>query len=426
MKKLLLFFIPFIILNSSCTDECTVTQLYRTPVQFQLSRTQLEADVKIGEAQKLINPGKIYYKDNYLFINEIKKGIHLIDNTDPKNPKKILFISIPGVIDMAVKDNTLYADSYTDLLSFDISNIKNIKTTGRIKNMFNTGIVDGLGWYYDPFNKLITDYEYKLVTQVIKTNCNGQGGISPYYRGGFEGDVAYKSGTNGTAGINGSTGSASGTGGSMARFTVYENYLYAATQTDLIIFNIKNAAKPDSVNKVNLGWGIETIFPYKDKLFIGSNTGMHIFDNANPAKPVRLSVFQHARACDPVVVENNKAYVTLREGWCGVAPNRLDVVDVTSLTSPFILKSYNMENPHGLSILNNKLTICEGKFGLKTYDASNAMDIKLQQHIKEINAFDVIQLDDKLLLMIGKDGLYQYDNSDPKNLKILSTIPVEK
>ena len=175
-----------------------------------------------------------------------------------------------------------------------------------------------------------------------------------------------------------------------------------------------------------LSWDIETIFPFEDKLFIGSNTGMHIFDNTTPSSPKRLSIFQHARACDPVVVENDKAYVTLRQGWCGAAPNQLDVVDVKNLSAPFLIKSYQMENPHGLSIMNNILTVCEGKYGLKSFDAKDASDVKLQQHIKNIHAFDVIQLDDKHLLMVGEDGLYQYDNTDPKNLKLLSKIEVKK
>jgi hypothetical protein len=127
-----------------------------------------------------------------------------------------------------------------------------------------------------------------------------------------------------------------------------------------------------------------------------------------------------------VVVENDKAYVTLRQGWCGAAPNQLDIVDVKNLDSPFLIKSYQMENPHGLSVLNSKLTVCEGKYGLKSYDAKVSTDLKLQQHIKNIHAFDVIQLNEKLLLMIGEDGLYQYDNSDAKNLKLLSKIEVKK
>jgi hypothetical protein len=76
--------------------------------------------------------------------------------------------------------------------------------------------------------------------------------------------------------------------------------------------------------------------------------------------------------------------------------------------------------------LANTLTVCEGTFGLKSYNAADPMDLKLTQHIKDINAYDVIQLSTNHLLMIGKDGLYQYNNSDKSNLKLLSKITVNR
>jgi hypothetical protein len=421
--KRILFLLTVAVANWSCIDECNQTRTYRATVPFQIGQEQLKNGITNEGPQDLGKPSKIYAYNNYLIISETKKGLHIIDNTNPSSPVKVSFLKIPGVIDMAVRDNILYADSYTDLVALDITNPKGIKEVGRVKNMFNYGLVDGISWYYDPYSKIITDYEFKTVTETVSTNCGQNGSVWPVNRGGQAEDLAFN---NSSSGTKGQTSSSSGIGGSMARFTIYEDYLYAATQSDLLVFNIKNGQKPDSISKVNLGWGIETIFPYKDKLFIGSNTGMHIFDNTTPSSPKRLSIFQHARACDPVVVENDKAYVTLRQGWCGAAPNQLDVVDVKNLSAPFLIKSYQMENPHGLSIMNSKLTVCEGKFGLKSFDAKDASDIKLQQHIKNIHAFDVIQLDDKHLLMIGEDGLYQYDNSDPKNLKLLSKIEVKK
>lgn len=419
MKKLIVLIFAALA-NWSCIDECSQTRTYRATVPFQIGQESLRNGIINESPQDLVNPGKIYVYDKYLIINEVKKGLHIIDNTNPASPVNLSFLKIPGVLDMAVRDNILYADSYTDLVALDITNPKTIKEVGRVKNMFNNGLVNGVSWYFDPYSKIITDYEFKTVTETVATNCGQNSTVWPVFRGG---EIAYDS-FNGS-GASGPTG-ASGTGGSMARFTISQDYLYAATQSDLLVFSLKNGQKPDSVNKINLGWGVETIFPYKDKLFIGSNTGMYIYDNVNPASPQRLSIFQHARACDPVVVENDKAYVTLRQGWCGAAPNQLDVVDVKNLSSPFLIKSYQMENPHGLSILNNKLTVCEGKFGLKSYDAKESTDLKLQQHVKDIHAFDVIQLNDKLLLMVGENGLYQYDNTDAKNLKLLSKIEVKK
>jgi hypothetical protein len=422
MKLKLFIFVLTVFSLFSCNDTCRQVRTFRTLRPFQIAVESLKNSISSQAPRALQTPGKIYAYDKYLLISEVKKGIHIIDNSNPASPKNIAFITVPGVLDMAVKDDVLYVDNYTDLVALSIADPSNVKEIGRNPMRFNYGLYEGASWYFDPYSRIITDYESIILTEDIKVSCENGGSIQPiYYGGGNPNAFDSKSSQNGTTSSGGI-----GSGGSMARFTVYDDYLYAATQSDLLVFSIKNKTKPDSVSKVNLGWGIETIFPYKDKLFIGSNTGMHIYDNADPKNPKRLSIFQHARACDPVVVEGNTAYVTLREGWCGISPNRLDVVDIKYLSSPTIIKTYPMENPQGLAIDKNKLTICEGKFGIKTFDASNSLEIKLQQHLKDIQAFDVIQLPNNLLIVIGQGGIFQYDNTNPANLKLLSSILVNK
>lgn len=427
MKKLLHLsaFALLILSNFACTDNCETTRIYHTTVPVTLSVEQIRTGITTETPKDLVNPGKIYVKDNYLFINEVKKGIHIFDNSNPEKPQSIAFLKVVGVVDMAVKENTLYVDNYIDIVAFDISNPKAIKESGRVKNVFTNGLTDGIYWYYNEQNQTVTDYEIKTITETVRTNCGQNGNIiNPIY---YATDaLKNSSGPQASSGANGGTATTTGTGGSMARFTLYDDYLYTVSQSDLLLFNIKTLNKPTQQAKINLGWGIETIFPYKDKLFIGSNTGMYIYDNKNPEKPERLSIFQHARACDPVVVHNDIAYVTLRSGWCGVAPNRLDVVNVANLSSPSLIKSYDMQNPAGLGIDFPNLFICEGQYGLKSFDATSASDIKLQQQIEKIDAYDVIPLEGKHLIMVGKDGLYQYDTSNPKNLRLLSIIPVKR
>jgi hypothetical protein len=406
--------------NTACTDDCETTRTYRTTSPFVLTVDQIRNEISSQGPQELVNLGKIYVKDNFIFINEIKKGLHIIDNSNPQQPHNIAFLKIPGVIDMAVKDNILYTDNYMDVVTFDITDPKNIKQTGRVKDVFNYGTADGVTWSYSPGYQTVTDYETKIITDKIRTNCGFQiVNPNPIY---YYNDLAFYAGSKGPTGPS---ASGTGQGGSMARFTIYQDYLYTVSQSDLLLFNIKTLTQPVQETKINLGWGIETIFPYKDKLFIGSTTGMYIFDNKNPAKPERVTMFEHARACDPVVVANDIAYVTLRTGLCGVAPNRLDVIDVSNIYSPRLLKTYEMQHPAGLGVDFPSLFICEGEFGLKSFDASSAMDIKLQQHIKNMNAFDVIPLGGKHLLMVGKDGLYQYDTTNPKDMKLISKIPVK-
>jgi hypothetical protein len=87
------------------------------------------------QPQVLEKPGKIYIYQQYAFVNELNKGVHIIDNTDPYNPVKIKFISIPGNKDMAVKNGILYADNFTDVVAINIRDVNDIKVTKRLKNI---------------------------------------------------------------------------------------------------------------------------------------------------------------------------------------------------------------------------------------------------------------------------------------------------
>lgn len=415
----------------SCQDKCKQVRTYRTTKPKQISFKVLEQSVKNTTAE-LVQPGKIYVKDNYLFINEIKKGIHVIDNSNPASPKFISFINIPGNVDMAVVDNILYADSYSDMVVIDITDPTKVTEVNRVKKVFLNGIIDGISWYLDEQNKQIVDYEWVTVTDTVEVIC--EGGVYPqiYYRGLEFMDTALMNKSSYAGSSTPASGSsapgASGVAGSMARFGIVNNYLYAVSYQDLTPFDISNIKKPIIQPKVTMNWGVETIFPFKDKLFIGSTTGMHIYDNTNPAQPKWLSTYNHFKACDPVVVYDNYAYVTLRSTnrvtRCGqVNSNQLDLIDISDPVYPTLVKSFDMQSPAGLGIDYPNLFICESDKGLKVFSMADPINLdknKLSE-FKNLDAYDVIPLGKKLMV-IGKDGLYQYDYTDPKNLKLLSSI----
>ncbi|UHG91287.1 LVIVD repeat-containing protein [Spirosoma oryzicola] len=408
------------LLLTSCTDKCEETRTVKRFVPITLTLRQVREGVRVEEARTLQKPGKIYTKDGYLFINEVKEGIHLIDNRNPESPRQIAFLRIPGNGDMAVRNNILYADSYMDLVAFDISDPAQPREVSRVESVFTNGQFEGGSWVVNTQNVSLSDQRVEYVTETVKTDCDavGQWSSCP--------NCVFFDGFANAGSLSSPAPNTNGTSGSMARFALYDNFLYTVSQSDLQLFDIQNAAKPAARNRINLGWGIETIFPYKDKLFIGSQTGMHIYDNANPANPTRLSTFEHARVCDPVVVNDNIAYVTLRNGTqCGGFTNQLDVIDISSLTNPRLLKSYPMQNPHGLGVDFPNLFICEGANGLKTFNAQSATDIKQLEHLTDMNAYDVIPLQ-KTLLMIGRDGLYQFDYTNPSQLRQLSKIAVKR
>jgi len=412
----------------SCNDQCKETRVIRRLTPFTRSLSEIRSSVKAESKRDLVHPGKIYTKGNFLFINEIKEGIHVVDNSDPANPKFISFITIPGNGDIAVRNNILYADSYSDLVSLDITDPANAREVSRTENVFQYGQFDGVTWTLMGQNSSsgvisIQDYTVDFVTETVTTNCEEN--VSPvinWFDSGFLTSSSFNS--PGSA----SSAQPNGQAGSMTRFALYDKYLYTVLQNRLHLFDISNPARPADFTTVNTNFSIETIFPYQNKLFLGTTTGMIIFDNSDPSAPRQMSVFQHGRACDPVVVQNDIAYVTLRTGTaCQGTQNQLDLVDVSNPDVPKLIKTYQMENPHGLSIDFPTLYLCEGDKGLKVFDVTDKMTIDqhLLTHYKDIDAYDVISLG-KTLMLIGKDGFYQYDVTDPRNIRQLSKIQVNK
>ncbi|HYK57417.1 MAG TPA: hypothetical protein VEV15_13195, partial [Flavisolibacter sp.] len=217
-----------------------------------------------------------------------------------------------------------------------------------------------------------------------------------------------------------------GVGGSMARFTIASNRLYTVGYSDLDVFNITNAANPVNTARKTMGWNIETIYPFMDKLFIGSQSGMFVYSISNPDNPVQTGQFNHVRSCDPVIADTKYAYVTLRSGTaCQGFTNELDILSLNNFMNPALLKVYNLTNPHGLSKDGTTLFICDGQAGLKIYDAADVMNLKMLKQIEGIETYDIIALNGNALV-VAKDGLYQYDYSNLSNIKLLSKITISK
>jgi hypothetical protein len=120
---------------SSCQDRYMETYELSNPEY--LSYDNLRAPISDTAPEEFNHPGKIYLLGDYIFVNEIRKGIHVVDNADPENPEVISFIKIPGNIDMAIKNEILYADSYVDLIAIDISDLDDIKELARFEDVFS-------------------------------------------------------------------------------------------------------------------------------------------------------------------------------------------------------------------------------------------------------------------------------------------------
>ena len=393
MKKLLSIpvLIAFFALFSCEKDNDTNLATVAIPVTQSVA--DFRASVKIQAPRNIQESGKIYAWQDYIFINDKNEGVHIIDNTDPFNPRNIKFLKIPRNMDIAIKDEKLYADNGMDLVVFDISDINNITESARVQDVFpNYYNLAPEGASYVDFQNFNPTQEV-IVGYIMETRKIEQAQVQP------DGQWL-ESASDGGGNL--------GTGGSMARFSIKNDYLYVADEAKLSAFDISNPASPNLVSSEYAGWNIETLFNYEDHLYLGSDRGMYIYSIENPASPQSVSYLEHVQGCDPVVVKDNYAYVTIRGGnACGQNFNQLDVVDISDKQNPFIEKTYEMSNPYGLGVKDNWLFICDGDAGLKVYDIENTPDLRLIDQFSNISTYDVIPLEDKLL-MVGDNILYQY------------------
>jgi len=93
--------------------------------------------VKALDARDVETQGKIYVKGDYIYIGDVNRGVHVVNNSDPSNPVKELFIQIYGNHDIAIKGNMMYADNMEDLIVIDISDIHNPAIVKRIEDVYD-------------------------------------------------------------------------------------------------------------------------------------------------------------------------------------------------------------------------------------------------------------------------------------------------
>lgn len=220
--------------------------------------------------------------------------------------------------------------------------------------------------------------------------------------------------------------STTGEGGSMTRFAISGDKLYIVDHSSIKVFGIQGK-NFSSVNEVSVDPGIETIFAKGQYLYLGTTSAMYIFSIADPDNPTFIFRYEHIYSCDPVIVQGDRAYVTLRAGGrCNRGTNTLEVLNISDRYNPKLLRSYEMSSPYGLAIDDKLLMVCEGDGGVKIFDAWDATNLIQVKNLAGFSAYDVI-MKDGVATITGEDGIFQYAYSTPaEDLKLLSVIPVTR
>ncbi len=284
-----LLFLPFLLLllglssclEDRCEDEITY-QVYE-PVTVLENEWRTE-NFDFETPHDICSPSGFYVYGDLLFVVDRNAGVHIIDNEDSSNPQPLTFLKAVGGQGIAIRNNILYLSQFTDVVTFDLSTPSRPVFLNRVRDAFNANEV---------FARINGDgsavLEYVPTRETVTQPCDGIGDGADYYYGerGLYMATSLTSIWPWRCRVhpNNSAGDLVGIGGSLARFTINNGTLYAVDNRSLRTFSLADPAAPVSTDVVELGWDIETIFPYEDFLYIGSTTGMHIVDVSCSARP---------------------------------------------------------------------------------------------------------------------------------------------
>jgi hypothetical protein len=222
----------------------------------------------------------------------------------------------------------------------------------------------------------------------------------------------------------GNTALSTGKAGSMSRFAIDENTLYTISGNKIKQYDITQPEKPLYWSSATVSDDIETLFVNNDYMFIGSMNGIYIYEINSLGQLDYVSSLMHVQSCDPVVVEGDYAYVTLRgASSCSInGANEFNIIDISDITNPKLVSSWVMEGPMGLGVENNQVFVCDGKAGLKVFNVEDPQNITIADHQAVENCYDVIP-DQGQLLVRDLAGLTQYDYTQMP-MTLLSSLEI--
>ena len=309
--------------------------------------------------------GKICLEGNRLFIVVPKFGFSIYDVSQPTAPKEIRFVECPGILDIAVRGEYIYASRYQDLFLLKVPK--------------------------DPTqpDEVVRSRQNVFPSRVPTTTVPQYTDVQ-FFRhfDAFQKDIEER-------GDDASPMPMVSVNGSMSCIALAGDYLYVVDGSSLRTY----LAKPtdpnalESTNEQDLsGYNLETVWSTgNNRLYLGSQTGVLIYDISTRQKPALLGVYEHTFACDPVVVSGNFAYSTLRSGTkCKNTNNELVIIDISNPKSPVRANKVPMTNPHGLAVQGTTLTVCDGRNGFKVFDVSTPTSPRQVSHTTGLTTYDVL------------------------------------
>ncbi|MCO6459779.1 MAG: hypothetical protein J5I59_00110 [Saprospiraceae bacterium] len=217
--------------------------------------------------------------------------------------------------------------------------------------------------------------------------------------------------------------SGNGKSGSTASMITYGDYMYFIDNSILRTMSLTDPAHPVQTSQVNIPGIAETLFAFEDALYVGTRTGVLVYDLTNKAQPVYQDNAFHWPAHDPVVVQGNYGYSTTRWGdQEGSGGGNLTVLDVSNRLNPITLYSIPQEYPYGLGISGEYLYVCNGSFGINIFKINQFnSQVDFVSNIKTDAVYDCIPSEELLICQMST-GIGIFNISTPDKPVLISKI----
>ncbi|MBN1757178.1 MAG: hypothetical protein JW863_02605 [Chitinispirillaceae bacterium] len=327
-------------------------------------------------------PGNIYSIDSLLLIADLKQGIYVYSVTAGDTARLLQTVDQYGVRGIAMKDSTMYIGTWDGVMVYQRN---------------GNGGFDSVNAVYRNDRSYYESYDYES---------------RPFFGCGCNEPIAYGGGSE----------AGNGTGGSYATFAIIDTFLYVVDGQYLVTFSIAKPESPKRLSYIDVNWTIETIYPMESHLYIGGTNGMYIIDRSDGANPKLAGSVDHFRACDPVVVQDSTAWVTLRSGsFCGISNDELWTVSVADPYHPKQLHTTAAATPYGLAVHDSLLYVANGENGYSLYRIDATEKPLLVRQWDTWDAKDFIWKGNRLFLM-AFNAVYIVNVTDPQEPELLYTI----
>lgn len=338
-----------------------------------------------GSAGRLVAPLSMSLEGSRLFVSDGAAGVHVFDISDLAHPRHTLTIPLQGNRGAVAYGDVLYANDFDAIYAMRVAS--------------------------ESYEILATIKQPRQEPRAI------DGPVVERDNGGF-GCACHTS----TMSYDAAPAPAGGGVSSYATFVTVDTYLYFLDYTSIVTVDVSTPEAPKELSRTSISWTAETLFPSQSHLFVGGTQGMYIFDRARPDHPAQVGKIEHARACDPVVVEGETAYVTLRSGNnCGATPDELMAVDVAEPSSPHVIAHRPTKTPYGLAVGGELLYVSNGDHGFELVDVSDPADPVRRAAWSNAPTRDFIWSGDVLFVLSNRD-LKIYNVSDPQNPTVIGAI----